>query len=127
MDAGQRFQPLHQVVQLFLVVHIQSDIPMENPVLGFHGEGVDVDAQFSADQVGDLVDDTDIVDTGDLQACEERDFLVFCPFGFDDPMAKIRHESGCVGAICRWMTRPLPVETKPNTLSPGMGLQQLAR
>jgi hypothetical protein len=99
MDTGQRFQSMYQVVQLFFVVDIESDISMKYAILGFHGKGVDVDAQFSTDQVGDLMDDTDIVDTGDLEAGEEGNFLVFGPFGLYHAMTKISHESGRIRAI----------------------------
>ena len=62
----------------------------------------DIDLQFAGDQVGDLVDDTHIVQSNDLQTGKERDFFVLGPFCFYHAVAVVGQQLrgiGTVGAV----------------------------
>jgi hypothetical protein len=80
--ATQTFEPAHQFVRLFFVVHIHFYVAFKQAIAAFDGKGIDVDAHVAANDVGYFIDNTHIIEPNDFNTGEKSDVFVFGPLGF---------------------------------------------
>src|SRR5258708_6786298 len=122
MNSTELFEPLHQFFQFLFIVYVYLYIPFEEAFFCLDRHGIDIDLQFSRNQVGDLIYDPDIIHSYDPDACKERYFFVFRPFGLHDAMSVIGHQFRGIGAIRTMYGKSLPYGYESEHVIAGDGL-----
>ena len=64
-------------------MHVDADIAFEKTVFCFDRQCGDIQLQLTGDQVGDLVDDADVIHSHDPDTGKEGDLFILRPFRFD--------------------------------------------
>src|SRR5947209_8218721 len=106
MDTVEIFQTHYQFVQFLLIVHKKPDGSFKEPFLGFNSDGGNVDTQITADHARDLVHNTHIVHSEDLQTGKEGDLLILGPLCFYNAVPITGQQTGGVGTISAMYGKP---------------------